>query len=243
LEGVDAVFHLASHQPFSWDPSPFIHGNVYRTATLLEAMRLAGINRLINSSTFAVYGDAECLPVSESDPVNPCNIYEVTKYQAEMLARVYSDVGDFKTTVLRYSSVYGGRNRVGSLYYFIEMTLKREPIRLFARGKTIRDYVYVDDVVRVNLSCLSLDDSVPFDVFNIGSGDAMSTGDLVHLIFELAGSSTEITYVEDEHWRVGDLYLDISKAQRQLNYQPLNMRDGLHHYLQTLETAIKTQVT
>src|SRR5437879_1652740 len=89
LEGIEAVFHLASHQPFSWDPAPFIHGNVYRTATLLEAMHLAGVNRLIHSSTFAVYGDAERLPVAESDPVNPSNIYEVTKYQAEMLARVY----------------------------------------------------------------------------------------------------------------------------------------------------------
>lgn len=241
LEGVTAVFHLASHQPFAWEPAPFISGNVIRTATVIEAMRVADVKRLIHSSTNAVYGDVERLPVTESDVVNPRNIYEVTKYQAEMLARVYSDLGHFHTAVLRYSSVYGGRNRVGSLYYFIDMTVQGKPIRLFAQGRTMRDYVYVGDVVQANVACLACQHASAFEVFNIGSGAPMSTGSLVELIFELTGRATQIVYAEDEHWRMADLYLDIAKAQQQLHYQPRDMREGIQLYLQTLEVAARME--
>lgn len=241
LEGVAVVFHLASHQPFNWEPAPFIYGNICRTAAVIEAMRLAGVKRLVQSSTCAVYGDSRHIPLVETDPAKPQGIYALTKYQAEMLAQAYSELGHIKTTVLRYSSVYGGRNRVGSLYYFIEMSLKGAPIRLFAKGKTVRDYVYVDDVVHANLACLLHQSENAFEIFNIGSGDPTSTGNLVQVIAELTGRSATVAYAEDEHWQAADLYPDISKARQQLGYHPVDMRAGMERYLRTLEAAVKVE--
>lgn len=237
LEGVEAVFHLASHQPFSWEPAPFVRGNVGRTATLLEAMRMTGTPRLVHSSTFAVYGDPERVPIAEGDPVNPKNIYEVTKYQAEMLARVYAETGAFKACVLRYTSLYGGRNRVGSLHYFVESVLHGAPIRLFAGGRTLKDYVHVADVVEANVACLGFEQSGPFEVFNVGGGDAVSTSGLVGLVSRLAGKAAEITFAEDEHWRAADSYLDVSKARRLLGYEPRSMEAGVGLYLSELRAA------
>lgn len=234
LTGTHAVFHLSSHQPFSWDPAPFVAGNVTRTANILEATRKSGVKRFILSSTYAVYGETDKVPLCESGPVNPRNIYEVTKYQAEMLTSTYTEIAGLSSSILRYSSVYGGRNRVGSLYYFIESTYKGSGVRLFAGGKTVKDYVYVDDVVAANIAALSLDGEGRCEVLNIGGGEPISTRDLVSLIFDLTGRSTPIEYVEDPHWRASDLYPDISKAGRLLNYHPLDMRAGIQLYLNTL---------
>ena len=201
-------------------------------------MRLAGVERLVHSSTCAVYGEVERLPIAEMDPVHPQNAYEVTKYQAEMLARLYSDRGHLVTTGLRYPSLYGGRNRVGSLHYFLDATLRQQPINLFAEGKPMKEFVHVGDVVQANIACLTYHQEAPFEVFNIGSGEPIAMRELVHLIFEVAGQTTDVTYAVSENWRATDVCLDISKARRLLAYAPRSLRDGLHAYLKVLQVPL-----
>jgi len=234
LEGVDAVFHTAAHQPYSWDPAPFVFGNVSCTATVLEAMRLAKTPRLLHSSTSALYGEASKPLVAESDGIRPRNIYEITKAQGEELARFYSETAGFRTSAFRYASIFGGRNRDGSLYYFLDKTLKGEPIRLFAGGKTLRDYTSVHDVVRINMAALDAVPDTPFEAFNVGSGRTLSTGDLVQAIFRAAGRATSIEYAEDPRWNASGFCLDISKARKALGFEPTPLEEGIKEYLQEL---------
>jgi nucleoside-diphosphate-sugar epimerase len=234
LEGIHAVLHTAAHQPYTWDPAPFVFGNVSSTATVLEAMRLAGTPRLVHSSTSALYGGADQPLMTETDPVRPRNIYEITKLQGEQLAQFYSETYGIQTLSMRYASLYGGRNRDGSLYYFLDRTLKGEPIRLFAKGKTLRDYVCVHDVVRVNIAALTAPADTPFEAFNIGGGRVLSTGDLVQAIFRASGRSTEIVYAEDPRWNAAGFCLDISKARRMLGFAPTPIEQGITEYLRVL---------
>jgi nucleoside-diphosphate-sugar epimerase len=237
LEGVDAVFHTAAHQPYSWDPAPFIFGNVSCTATVIEAMRLAKTPRLLHSSTSALYGGASKPLMLETDPIQPRNIYEITKAQGEELARFYSESSGFKTSAFRYASIFGGRNRDGSLYYFLDKTLKGEPIRLFAGGKTLRDYISVHDVVRINMAALDAAPDTPFEAFNVGGGAPFSTGDLVQAIFRATGRTTAIEYAEDPRWNAAGFCLDITKARAHFGFEPTTVEAGIKTYLNELSAS------
>jgi len=227
LRGCSAVFHLASHQPFSWDLFPFVRGNVIRTAHLLEAMRQGGVHRLIYSSSVAVYGRPETLPLQETTPLHPESAYEVTKAQAEALAGLYADKGDLAVTVLRYPSVYGGSARFGAMYTFVDATLKGLPIRLFAHGTARRDLVHVSDVVAANLLALQHCQHPALVIYNIASGQALMSSELCELIFEVVGRRTVIELANDPHWRTQDLVVDITKARSDLHYAPLPLRAGI----------------
>jgi UDP-glucose 4-epimerase len=227
LEGCSAVFHLASRQPFSWDLYPFVRGNVMRTAHLLEAMRLAGVGRLIHSSTVAVYGRPETLPLTEDTPLHPENPYEVTKAEAETLARLYAEKAGIKVTVLRYPSVYGGRARFGAMYTFVNATLEGAPIRLFAQGTARRDLVHVFDVVGANLLALGHSPASPVGVYNIASGQAPMSRELCDLIFDVLGKKTAVELAEDPNWRSQDLVVDVGRARAELGYAPMPLRQGI----------------
>jgi UDP-glucose 4-epimerase len=227
LRGCSAVFHLASHQPFSWDLFPFVRGNVMRTAHLLEAMRVGNVRRLIYSSSVAVYGRPETLPLRETTPLNPENAYEVTKAQAEALAGLYAAKGDLAVTILRYPSVYGGSARVGAMYTFVDAALKGMPIRLFAEGTARRDLVHVFDVVAANLLALRHCQDPALTIYNIASGQALRSRELCELIFDVVGRRTAIELADDPHWRPQDLIVDITKARSDLHYAPLPLREGI----------------
>jgi nucleoside-diphosphate-sugar epimerase len=227
LRGCAAVFHLASHQPFSWDLHPFVRGNVMRTAHLLEAMRQEGVRRLIHSSTVAVYGRPNTLPLRETTPLRPENPYEVTKAQAEALAGLYADKGGIAVTVLRYPSIFGGRARFGAIHTFVDATLKGVPIRLFARGTARRDLVHVFDVVAANLLTLRHRQEPALATYNIASGQAPMSRELCELIFDVVGRKTAIELAEDPNWRPQDLVVDITKARSDLNFAPRTLREGI----------------
>lgn len=227
IEGCTAVFHLASRQPFSWDLHPFVRGNVMRTAHLLEAMRVAKVPRLIHSSTVAVYGRPETLPLREDTPLHPENPYEVTKAQAESLAGLYASKAGLNVAILRYPSVYGGRARFGAMYTFIDATLRGAPIRLFAKGTARRDLVHVFDVVAANLLALQHAQAQPVATYNIASGQAPMSHELVELIFDVLGQKTTVEMAEDPNWRSQDLVVDIGRARTELGFTPMPLAEGI----------------
>ncbi len=227
IAGCVAVFHLASRQPFGWDLYPFVRGNVVRTTHLLEAMRICGTKRLIHSSTVAVYGKPDALPLHEDTPLRPENPYEITKGQAEALTALYAQKEGFQVTVLRYSSVYGGRTRFGAMYTFIDAVLRASPIRLFAQGKARRDLVHVLDAVAANLLALEHRSALPHAVYNVASGQAPMSHDLVELIFDVLGQRTAVELADDPNWRVQDLVIDVTKARTELGFAPTPLREGI----------------
>jgi len=233
LSGCEAVFHLAARRPFSWELGPLLAGNILRTSHLLQAMRLAGVPRLVHASTVAVYGRAERLPIDEDTPPRPENAYQASKAQAEVLAEIVSRAGT-DVTVLRTTSVFGGRERQSPMHSFLDAARRGDPIRLFAGGKVRRDHVHVADVVDANLAALMSRGDPSYRVYNVASGEAPAERDLAEVIFLVLGRRGQIELGDDPDGPDHDWIVDISRARASLGFSPRPLRERIAEFAATL---------
>ena len=165
FEDVDAVVHLAAIPGLvrcNENPEEAVSVNVYGTYQVLEAARKQGVKKVIFSSSAASYGIPRSLPVKEDHPLNPMNLYGVTKLAGEKLMRVYYDNYNIETVTLRFGNIYGvglfsKDNTV--IPKFVRMGLEGNTLTIYGDGSSTREYVHVDDVVQSIMrvtSCLKL---------------------------------------------------------------------------------------
>lgn len=219
IKGSSHVFHLAaltSVQESLEDPTPYNIVNVVGTANVLEACRLAKVDRLIFSSTSAVYGNTDQFPTSESVKTDPISVYALTKAIGENYCKYYSEVHGIHTTCLRYFNVYGDRTNPNSSYrsvlpIFIEQTLAGEPLTYTNDGGQSRDFIHVSDVVSANIA--AMDQRKYYDVINIGSGKTISINQIMQ---ELGGRRKNIGARLEPRMSLAE----ISKAEKVLNWKP-----------------------
>jgi nucleoside-diphosphate-sugar epimerase len=232
LRGADVVFHLAG-QPgvrSSWGTgfADYVRNNVTVTQRLLEASERAGIRRIVYASSSSVYGNASRLPSSESDPCRPFSPYGVSKLAAENLCTAYADNGRLETVSLRYFTVYGPRQRPDMAFSrFISMALRGDALPLHAGGEQIRDFTYVDDVVRATLAAAMRPVSRGA-VFNIAGGVRVSMADVLLLLEELIGMPLDVQRTQAQAGDVQATAGDTSAAYGVLGWSPkVDLRTGL----------------
>ena len=114
FEDVDYVFHMAAETSVLQsvnDPIKSNEVNITGTLKVLEAAKNCEVKKLILSSSSAVYGETETVPISEKNPVNPLSPYAVTKATGELYCKVYSEIYELSTIALRYFNVFGPKQR------------------------------------------------------------------------------------------------------------------------------------
>src|SRR5579859_7673207 len=150
LDGVDVIFHLAATGGLllSWtDFDLYMTTNIQSTQRLLEAARDRGVRQLIYASTSSIYGSDVTGP--ETTIPQPVSPYGITKLAAEHLVQTYTSQFGVPSTILRYFSVYGPRQRPDMGYYlFIDHILHERPITIWGDGTQLRGNTYVTDIVR-----------------------------------------------------------------------------------------------
>ena len=189
----DLVFHLAAQIDVRHsvsDPADDARINVLGTIAVLEAARIAGARRLVNSSTGgALYGDADVIPTPEGHPIRPLAPYGQSKYSAEGYCELYTRLHGFSTVSLRYGNVYGPRQDVhgeaGVVAIFCGCAIDGRRPTVFGDGKQTRDWVEVSDVARANL--LAADATITGPV-NIGRGRETSVLDLLEALGDVGDS-------------------------------------------------------
>jgi UDP-glucose 4-epimerase len=234
----DVVFHLGAQIDVRLsvtDPAADANVNVLGTIAVLEAARMAGTGRLVNSSTGGgLYGDADVLPTPEDHPIRPLAPYGQSKLSAEGYCALYSRLHGLSTISLRYGNVYGPRQDVhgeaGVVAIFCGCVVdKRTPI-VFGDGRQTRDWVDVSDVVRANL--LAADSTLTSPV-NIGHGRETAVLDLIDALNDVSGGAMPAPRFEPE--RPGEVRrscLDVSRAKRDLGWEAeVSLRDGLRTIL------------
>jgi UDP-glucose 4-epimerase len=236
-EEIDIIFHLAavtSLEESINDPLRTFNTNVVGTLNLLELMRKKDILGIIYSSSVAVYGEPEHLPIDEDHPLKPINFYGFTKLKGEELIREYSSLYGFKYVILRYFNVYGpkmkGGQYAGVIYKFVSNLLKNDKPVIYGDGLQTRDFIYVDDVVDANIKASSTLDN---EVYNIGTGIETRIIDLLNIISGILDKNdVEQAYLPR---RPGDIYrsqAEISKAGERLGWGPkITLEDGLNKYI------------
>jgi UDP-glucose 4-epimerase len=240
-EKPDAIFHLAAQIDVrrsladpAWDSSI----NVGGTINVLEAARIHGVARVVNTSTGgAIYGDAQTIPSDEQTPPLPEAAYGQSKLAAEGYLGLYERLYGLSSVTLRYGNVYGPRQdplgEAGVIAIFCGKLDAGEAPTIYGDGLQTRDFGYVGDVVAANLAAVDAPVTGPV---NIGTGVETTVLELVEILRELGG--VEHFEPQFEPARLGELArscLDIRRARETLGWEPtVSIRDGLRL---TLEAA------
>jgi UDP-glucose 4-epimerase len=190
FDGVDFVYHCAAEariQPSIENPFLTTNTNVNGTLSVLEASKRADVRRVIYSSTSSSYGHGH-VPNHESLPEDCLTPYSVSKVTGEKLCRVYSDLYNLETVVLRYFNVYGDRSPLRGHYApvigkFLMQKKNNMPLTIIGDGSQTRDFTHISDIVDANiLASVCVLPIAKQCVFNIGTGKPISIKELADII-------------------------------------------------------------
>ena len=199
LQDVDCVYHLAARVQVSESilyPREYNEVNVGGTVSVMEAMRDAGVQRVVFTSSGAVYGEQAGQPVGESQTPNPQSPYAVSKLAAEYYVRTIGALWGIETVILRIFNAYGpGQNLPAShppvIPRFLKQALGGGSMVVFGSGAQTRDFVYVDDVVEGLVAAATAPD-VDRRIINVGSGRETSINELVEVVGRVIGKGGRV---------------------------------------------------
>jgi UDP-glucose 4-epimerase len=223
-EKFNTVFHLSSLVPYLEDKD-FVGVNIIGTQNVLEAAKKSGVKDFVYSSSISVYSTPPDIKVDESHPTYPDNIYGITKITAEMICQLYISMN---IKIVRYSGVYGKHSEPNrTIPLFTQLALKNEPIVIKGNGQNSSDFVSVYDVVKGTILAWQKGRGV----YNIGAGEETRLIDLTKTIIDVTNSKSEIKLDNTNVERPFRFRLDISKAKKELGYNPMNLKIGLRQYV------------
>jgi len=249
---IDAVMHFAAWSLVGESvarPLDYYRTNVGATTVLLDRMLAHGVKQFIFSSTAAVYGEPERVPIDEGHPTRPTNPYGTTKLAVEHMLADAARAHGLSYTTLRYFNAAGAHpdGRLGEAHdpetHLIPLVLevaagKRERIDVFGTdyptpdGTCVRDYVHVCDLAQAHLAALDrLAAGEPGEIYNLGSSRGHTVGEVIATARRITGQAI---LANDAPRRAGDpavLVAGSERARRELGWRPR---------FEALETIIAT---
>jgi UDP-glucose 4-epimerase len=236
-EGFDGVLHFAALSLVGEsveEPERYYRNNVCGMLNLLEAMRESGAQRLVFSSTAAVYGEPEEIPIRETDPALPTNPYGSSKLAVDRLIGAVAEARGLAATSLRYFNVAGASGPFGEDHHpethLIPLVLKAaaegSSVKIFGTdyptrdGTAVRDYIHVEDLGRAHLLALEAAEPGEHRVYNLGNGAGFSVREVVEAARGVTGKT--IDAVEAPR-RAGDppsLVASSKKIRTDLGWKP-----------------------
>lgn len=226
--GSDAIAHLAAIPGLvkcQDSPEEAISVNVYGTHQVLETARKLDIGKVVFCSSAAVYGKPVVMPVRESHPLRPLNLYGVTKLAGEKLMETYFDNYGLETISLRFGNVYGVglyTNYETVIPKFVRMGLNDEALTVYGDGTSSRDYVHVEDIVQAITGALN-SKGKGGEAYNVG-GETVLIDALAEQVSEslkkATGRSAQITHLPPRPGETKNFSYNLEKIERSLGYRP-----------------------
>jgi UDP-glucose-4-epimerase GalE len=248
---IQAVMHFAASIEVGKSvtaPLPFYHNNVTKTLTLLELMLEHNVKNFIFSSSCAVYGIPQWLPLKEDHPKNPISPYGKTKFKVEMILEDLAHAHDLRYVGLRYFNAAGLQPGYGLGEYHepethvIPLLLRASrlgtPFYIFGTdhttqdGTCIRDFLHVSDIAKAHALALDyLAASRPSCFYNLGTGQGTSVRQLVEITQKVTGKEVNTVFADRRQGDPAVLVADPSLAFTQLGWSP--EYSGLEYILKT----------
>ena len=238
-EIVDRIF--AEHRPaivvnlaaqagvrYSIDhPRSYILSNIVGFFNILEACRHHPVEHLLFASSSSVYGQQKKTPFATTDNVDhPISLYAATKKSDELMAYTYSHLYGIPSTGLRFFTVYGPWGRPDMAYFkFTNKIVRGEPIQIYNHGDMLRDFTYIDDIVRgvENMLCnppAPNDMGDRYKVYNIGNNKPEKLMDFIETLERAIGRTAEKEYLPMQPGDVYQTYADVSDLIRDFDFKP-----------------------
>ncbi|HSR06420.1 MAG TPA: UDP-glucose 4-epimerase GalE [Bryobacteraceae bacterium] len=240
LKDVDAVVHFAAHSAVGEsmrEPELYFSNNVGGTVSLLEAMARNGVRRLVFSSTAAVYGNPEKLPIPEDARIAPVNPYGESKAVVEKILRELDHYRGLRSVPLRYFNACGAEPGAGlgeahnPETHLIPLLFKAvatgEPIQIFGDdyatpdGTCIRDYIHVSDLATAHVAALDhLLAGGGSAAFNVGTGAGLTVMEVLRAVEKVTGKSVPHKIAPRREGDPTELVADSTKLRKTLGWEP-----------------------
>jgi len=235
---VDAVFHFAAKAliPESVsNPGIFFDVNVASGIGLLETVRQFGVKRFVFSSSAAVYGSPQSVPIDEEEPKRPVNSYGETKLMLERALEWYAKAYGWTVVAFRYFNASGAAGDLGEDHQpethiipllFQAATGERNYFEIYGDdyptpdGTCVRDYVHVSDIAAGHLCALDMPVGAGFSAYNIGTGRAYSVCEVIQVVEHVTGTSINVRYAARRPGDPAILCASPAKLMQELKWQP-----------------------
>jgi UDP-glucose 4-epimerase len=236
-DGIEAVLHFAASIAAGESvqkPEKYWQNNTVGSLKLLEAMRELGIKKLIFSSTAAVYGNPETVPITEDAPKNPTNPYGMTKLAVDMAISSEATAYGLAATSLRYFNVAGAHQAFGERHnpetHIIPLALSAADLgREFTifgddyptpDGTCVRDYIHVRDLARAHLLALEHLQAGQHTIYNLGNGKGFSNKEVMRAVEKVTGKSLAVKTGPRREGDPAVLVASSEKAAKDLGWKP-----------------------
>ncbi|SFT78690.1 UDP-glucose 4-epimerase [Actinopolyspora lacussalsi subsp. righensis] len=237
-EGFDGVLHFAAKSlvaESTKDPARYWHGNVLTSVRLLDAMREHAVERIVFSSTAAVYGQPDSVPITEEAPTRPTNPYGATKLAIDHAITSYATAYGIAATSLRYFNVAGAHGGLGERHtvetHLIPIVLEvarglRDRVHIAGDdwptpdGTCLRDYIHVRDLAEAHV--LALEKSLPGNhrIYNLGNGTGFSVKQVIDACRAVTGREIPAEVAERRPGDPATLVASSERAQQELGWYP-----------------------
>ena len=206
------------------NPKAYIDSNISGFLNILEGCRNYKVKHLVYASSSSVYGENKKVPFETTDNVDyPISLYAATKKSNELMAHTYGHLYGFKTTGLRFFTVYGPWGRPDMAYYlFAEAISKNIPIKVFNNGEMERDFTYIDDIVNgvTEIIEANIVDREHYKIYNIGNNKTESLMDFITIIEKALNKKASKEMMPMQAGDVPKTWANIKEIKNDFDYQP-----------------------
>jgi UDP-glucuronate 4-epimerase len=218
------IVHLAAQAGVRYsltNPWAYESSNLLATMNIFEAAKKNNIKRVIFASSSSVYGTNKKMPFSEDDKTDsPSSLYGASKKANEVMAYSYHHLYGMEIAGLRFFTVYGTYGRPDlALFKFCRNMLKGEHINVYNKGDMRRDFTYISDVVDGIVACI-FKKGLKYEIYNLGGDNPVNLMDFVRMIEANLGVKAKIKYLPLQAGDVKETCADLSKARKELGYNP-----------------------
>ena len=233
------IIHLAAQAGVRYSidfPDKYKNANLVGFFNISEIARLQKVKHFIFASTSSVYGETKKFPSLENDPTNfPLSFYAATKKSNEIMAHSYSNIYRIPITGLRFFTVYGPYGRPDmALYKFTKAIIESKSLDLFNRGDHIRDFTYIDDVVKSIYKLIKKPskNKIPFEIYNVCSNNPVNLKKYLITIEKNLQKKAIINYLKMQKGDVHKTHGSSSKLSKKTSFYPkTSIEEGIKKYI------------
>lgn len=231
------IIHLAAQASVGYSmkyPICDANENIISSLNLIELAKKYNIKKLIVSSTAAVYGEPQYLPIDENHNANPSSYYGLSKLTMEK----YIELSNIDYIIFRFSNVYGPRQipegEAGVVSIFMDYFINNNKINIFGDGNQTRDFIYVKDIAKILFLCIK-NDNITKEIINISSNVSISINELYEKLKHITKKDLKVNYLEERRGDIKHSLLNNSKLLNYIDIKLTNINAGLEKTIKEIK--------